>query len=585
MTKKVKKSQWSVFLRLVGYLKNYKWLTFVSFLFLVAVTFLESVIPLVARYYIDNYITTNQLINGVGIIIGYYAIYVTHIILSYVSTLLAAKLSFGIVCNIRQDVFNNVQCLGMRYFDQHANGTIVSHITNDTETVAVMFNGLLMNFIRAIFLFSATLYTMIWLDIRLTAIIVLFLPIILLSMFFYRRLSTPIIMRTRAKLGELNAKLSESIEGMRIIQVFNQEVRLSDEFDKLNGEHLQSANQSINMDSIFLRPAMSLLQLLAYAVLAMYFGLTFKDAGLTAGLMYAFIQYINRLFNPLIQVTQDFATLQTSMVSASRVFDLIDEFDYDPKQAQTFNDVVECGNVVFDQVSFSYDGVTNVLNDISFTVKKGETIAFVGHTGSGKSSIINVLMRFYEFDKGSVTIDGVDIKAYSASHLRQAIGLVLQDPFLFHGTVADNIKLYQNISCESVVEAAKFVDADDFISKLPQGYDEPVTERGSTLSSGQRQLVAFARTIAIQPKILILDEATANIDSETEEIIQRSLHKMRKGRTTIAIAHRLSTIQDANCIYVLDKGRIVESGTHDELLAQRGQYYEMYVLQSGNKTL
>lgn len=582
MTKKVKKSQWSVFLRLVGYLKNYKWLTFVSFIFLVVVTFMESVIPLVARYYIDNYITTNQLANGVWIIIGYYAMYLMHITLSYVGTLLAAKLSFGVVRDIRQDVFNNVQRLGMRYFDQNANGTIVSRITNDTETVAVMFNGLLMNFIRAIFLFSATLYTMIWLDIRLTAIIVLFLPIILLSMFFYRRLSTPIIMRTRAKLGELNAKLSESIEGMRIIQAFNQEERLSDEFDKLNGEHLQSANQSINMDSIFLRPAMSLLQLLAYAVLAMYFGLTFKDAGLTAGLMYAFIQYVNRLFNPLIQVTQDFATLQTSMVSASRVFDLIDEVDYEPKQDDTFDDVVERGDVVFEHVSFSYDGVTNVLNDISFTVKKGETIAFVGHTGSGKSSIINVLMRFYEFEKGRVMIDGVDIKTYQADKLRQAIGLVLQEPFLFHGTIADNIQLYQNISRENVVEAAKFVDADEFITNLPKGYDEPVTERGSTLSSGQRQLVAFARTIATQPKILILDEATANIDSETEEMIQRSLNKMRKGRTTIAIAHRLSTIQDANCIYVLDKGRIVESGTHDELLALRGQYYEMYVLQSGN---
>lgn len=581
MSKEVETSQWGVFLRLVGYLKQYKWLTFVSFLFLVAVTFMESIIPLVARYYIDNYITTNQLANGAWVIVGYYMMYLAHIVLSYVGTILAAKLSFGVVRDMRQDVFNNVQRLGMCYFDQNANGTIVSRITNDTETVAVMFNGLLMNFIRAIFLFSATLYTMIWLDSRLTAIIVLFLPIILLSMYFYRRLSTPIIMKTRAKLGELNAKLSESIEGMRIIQAFNQEERLSDEFDQLNGEHLQSSNQSINMDSIFLRPAMSLLQLLAYAALAMYFGLTFKEAGLTAGLMYAFIQYVNRLFNPLIQVTQDFATLQTSMISASRVFDLIDEVDYEPEQFESFENTVECGDVVFDHVTFSYDGVTNVLNDISFSVKKGETIAFVGHTGSGKSSIINVLMRFYAFDKGHVTIDGVDIKSYKAHHLRQNIGLVLQEPFLFHGTIADNIKLYQNIERSQVIEAAKFVDADEFISNLPQGYDEPVTERGSTLSSGQRQLVAFARTIATQPKILILDEATANIDSETEEMIQRSLHKMRKGRTTIAIAHRLSTIQDANCIYVLDKGRIIESGTHEELLALQGQYYDMYRLQSG----
>ncbi|QTU82779.1 ABC transporter ATP-binding protein [Carnobacteriaceae bacterium zg-C25] len=577
----MKTSQWALFKRLIGYLKRYKGLTFLSILFLVAFTVTESVIPLVARYYIDAYITTNQITSGLWVIAGYYLIYLMHIILGYVGTLLFAKISYGVVRDMRQDVFDNVQRLGMRYFDQSANGTVVSRITNDTETVAVMFNGLLTNMIRAIFLFSATLYTMIWLDAKLTAIIVLFLPVIMLSMTMYRRLSAPIIMNTRAKLGELNAKLSESIEGMRVIQAFNQEERIFDEFDQLNEEHLVSANRSINIDSIFLRPAMSLLQLLAYALLATYFGLTFKDAGLTAGLMYAFIQYVNRLFNPLIQVTQDFATLQTSMVSASRVFDLIDEDVYEPEQLNATHAAIENGDVVFEHVSFSYDGVNNVLNDISFTVKKGETIAFVGHTGSGKSSIINVLMRFYEFSKGSVTIDGVNIKEYPQQVIRDNIGLVLQEPFLFHGTIADNIQMYQHLTRQQVIDAAKFVDADEFISKLDNGYDAPVAERGSTLSSGQRQLIAFARTIALNPKVLILDEATANIDSETEEMIQRSLHKMRQGRTTIAIAHRLSTIQDANCIYVLDKGRIVEQGTHEELLALQGQYYDMYRLQSG----
>ncbi|MBS4762092.1 ABC transporter ATP-binding protein [Carnobacteriaceae bacterium zg-ZUI252] len=577
----MKTSQWALFKRLIGYLKRYKGLTFLSILFLVAFTVTESVIPLVARYYIDAYITTNQITSGLWVIAGYYIIYLMHIVLGYVGTLLFAKISYGVVRDMRQDVFDNVQRLGMRYFDQSANGTVVSRITNDTETVAVMFNGLLTNMIRAIFLFSATLYTMIWLDAKLTAIIVLFLPVIMLSMTMYRRLSAPIIMNTRAKLGELNAKLSESIEGMRVIQAFNQEERIFDEFDRLNEEHLVSANRSINIDSIFLRPAMSLLQLLAYALLATYFGLTFKDAGLTAGLMYAFIQYVNRLFNPLIQVTQDFATLQTSMVSASRVFDLIDEDVYEPEQLNATHAAIENGDVVFEHVSFSYDGVNNVLNDISFTVKKGETIAFVGHTGSGKSSIINVLMRFYEFSKGSVTIDGVNIKEYPQQVIRDNIGLVLQEPFLFHGTIADNIQMYQHLTRQQVIDAAKFVDADEFISKLDNGYDAPVAERGSTLSSGQRQLIAFARTIALNPKVLILDEATANIDSETEEMIQRSLHKMRQGRTTIAIAHRLSTIQDANCIYVLDKGRIVEQGTHEELLALQGQYYDMYRLQSG----
>ena len=296
--------------------------------------------------------------------------------------------------------------------------------------------------------------------------------------------------------------------------------------------------------------------------------------------MYAFIQYINRLFDPLIEVTQNFSILQTSMVSAGRVFALIDQSNYEPVQADSELAIRE-GNIRFEHVCFSYDGVNQILDDISFSVKKGETIAFVGHTGSGKSSIINVLMRFYEFQSGRVLIDNVDIRNYSHQELRKNMGLVLQEPFLYHGTIKSNIAMYQEISDEEVKAAAEFVDADAFIQELPQGYDSPVSERGSSFSTGQRQLLAFARTVASQPKILILDEATANIDSETETLVQNSLEKMRKGRTTIAIAHRLSTIQDANCIYVLDKGRIIESGSHEELLALGGTYHKMYSLQAG----
>ena len=296
--------------------------------------------------------------------------------------------------------------------------------------------------------------------------------------------------------------------------------------------------------------------------------------------MYAFIQYINRLFDPLIEVTQNFSILQTSMVSAGRVFALIDQSNYEPVQADSELAIRE-GNIRFEHVCFSYDGVNQILDDISFSVKKGETIAFVGHTGSGKSSIINVLMRFYEFQSGRVLIDNVDIRNYSHQELRKNMGLVLQEPFLYHGTIKSNIAMYQEISDEEVKAAAEFVDADAFIQELPQGYNSPVSERGSSFSTGQRQLLAFARTVASQPKILILDEATANIDSETETLVQNSLEKMRKGRTTIAIAHRLSTIQDANCIYVLDKGRIIESGTHEELLTLGGTYHKMYSLQAG----
>lgn len=578
---KAPKSQWHVFTRLMGYMFRYKGLTFLALAFLLGTSVLESVIPLVARYFIDTFLAKKDAnAAGLAVLVGYYGLFLLQVTLVYVGNLLFAKVSYSVVRDMRQDAFDNMQRLQMAYFDRTPTGSIVSRLTNDTEAVSAMFSGLLSSFIQAIFVFSVTLYTMVLLDIRLTALIVLFLPMIVVCVSIYRKKSVEVITITRAKLSELNVKLAESIDGMRMIQAFRQEQRMIDEFEQTNEAHLKFANRSVNIDSLFLRPAMSLLKLLAYALLMAYFGFSWQKIGLTAGLMYAFIQYVNRLFDPLIQVTQNFSTLQTSMVSAGRVFDMIDNMEYEPVQAGNTTEMTT-GNIEFKNVSFSYDGQTPVLNDISFKVNKGETIAFVGHTGSGKSSIINLFMRFYEFEKGQILIDGVDIKDYSAHALRQEIGLVLQEPFLYHGTIESNIKMYQDLSPESVRHAAEFVDAHEFIAALPNGYQEPVTERGSTLSTGQRQLLAFARTIATNPKVLILDEATANIDSETEELIQRSLHKMRRGRTTIAIAHRLSTIQDANCIYVLEKGRIIEQGTHQELLALQGTYYNMYQLQAG----
>ncbi|WP_019785326.1 ABC transporter ATP-binding protein [Streptococcus sobrinus] len=571
--------QWQIFKRLLAYLKTYKWLTSLALAFLLLTSVVQTVIPLVARYFIDHYIQhLSQL--ALTILAGYFLLYILQMIFSYVGNYLFAKVAYSIVRNIRQDAFDNIQSLGMAYFDQTPAGSIVSRLTNDTEAISQMFTGILSSFISAIFIFATTLYTMIVLDLRLTILVVLFLPFIFILVDLYRKKSMTVIEATRARLSDINTKLSESIEGIRVIQAFRQEERLKEEFDTINQSHLAYANRSVLLDSIFLRPAMSLLKLLGYAVLMAYFGLTWKTFGITAGLMYAFIQYINRLFDPLISVTQNFSTLQTSMVSAGRVFKLIDRQDYEPQQANQDLQVTQ-GSIEFKNVSFSYDGKRQILDNISFSVKKGQTIAFVGPTGSGKSSIINVFMRFYEFGSGQVLLDGHDIRDYSQAELRRSVGLVLQDPFLYHGTISSNIRMYQDISDQEVRAAAEFVNAADFIEKLPQGYDEPVTERGSTYSTGQRQLLAFARTVASKPKVLILDEATANIDSGTEDVIQNSLKKMRQGRTTIAIAHRLSTIQDANCIYVLDKGRIIESGTHEELLAKQGTYHRMYQLQAG----
>ena len=574
-----KQEQWTVLKRLLGYLKPYSLLTLLALSFLLATTVIKSIIPLVASHFIDQYLG-NLSQFAVTVLIAYYGLYILQTLIQYMGNLLFARVSYSIVRDIRRDAFANMERLGMSYFDKTPSGSIVSRLTNDTETISDMFSGLLSSFISAIFIFVTTLYTMMVLDFRLTGLVLLFLPLIFILVNLYRKKSVKIIEKTRSFLSDINSKLAESIEGIRIIQAFNQEKRLQEEFDEINEEHYVYANRSVALDALFLRPAMSLLKLLGYAVLMAYFGYRGLYIGMTAGTMYAFIQYINRLFDPLIEVTQNFSILQTSMVSAGRVFALIDQSNYEPVQADSELAIRE-GNIRFEHVCFSYDGVNQILDDISFSVKKGETIAFVGHTGSGKSSIINVLMRFYEFQSGRVLIDNVDIRNYSHQELRKNMGLVLQEPFLYHGTIKSNIAMYQEISDEEVKAAAEFVDADTFIQELPQGYDSPVSERGSSFSTGQRQLLAFARTVASQPKILILDEATANIDSETETLVQNSLEKMRKGRTTIAIAHRLSTIQDANCIYVLDKGRIIESGTHEELLTLGGTYHKMYSLQAG----
>ncbi|WP_423217047.1 ABC transporter ATP-binding protein [Streptococcus equinus] len=572
-------NQWRVFKRLMSYLKPYKFLTALALGLLLLTTVVKSLIPLVASYFIDHFLTDmNQ--TAMLILLGYYLMYVVQTIIQYFGNFFFARVSYSIVRDIRRDAFANMEKLGMSYFDKTPAGSIVSRITNDTEAISDMFSGLLSSFISAIFVFTVTLFTMLKLNAVLTAWVSLFLPFIFILVNLYRKKSVKVIAKTRALLSDINSKLSESIEGIRIIQAFGQEERLKGEFEEINQEHVQYANRSIALDSIFLRPAMSLLKLLAYAILMAYFGFRGMEVGISAGLMYAFIQYVNRLFDPLIEVTQNFSTLQTSMVSAGRVFDLIDEKQYEPEQVGVQKEV-PFGNIEFKNVSFSYDGKRQILDDISFKVNQGETIAFVGSTGSGKSSIINVFMRFYEFQSGQVLLDGVDIRKYSKEALRKHIGLVLQEPFLYHGTIKSNIKMYQDISDETVQSAAKFVDADQFIQKLPEKYDTKVTERGSSFSTGQRQLLAFARTVASQPKILILDEATANIDSETENIVQESLKKMRQGRTTIAIAHRLSTIQDADCIYVLDKGKIIESGNHEKLLSQKGTYYRMYQLQAG----
>lgn len=574
-------SKSKTFFRLMRYMLRYKGLSILALLFILMTSIVATAIPLLAQYYIDNFITKNIAKAGLYILIIYFGLFILRVVFTFLGEYYFAKVAHSIVRDLRNDSFANLQKLGMSYFDKTPVGSVVSRLTNDTQAVADMFGTIFSSFLNTILMFVVTLSAMIALSWQLTIYMILFIPVMVGSVYLYQKLSSRLVEISRAKISEMNTKLSESIEGMKIIQAFNQEQRLIDEFGEVNNEHLRYYTKSLKVDSLLLRPAMALFKVLAYGVIVMYFGLSFESAGFTAGIIYAFIQYTNQLFNPLIELMQNFSILQTSIISAGRVFTLIDNEEYEPEQKEG-DYKISRGDIEFKNISFSYDGKRDVLKNISFSVKNGESIAFVGATGSGKSSIMNLFLRFYDYDRGEILIDGVNIKDYSSKELRNSVGLVLQDPFLYHGTVESNIKMYnEELTREDVIEAAKFVDAHNFIDKLEDKYDSVVTERGSAFSSGERQLLTFARTIASKPKILILDEATANIDSETEELIQHSLEKMRKGRTTIAIAHRLSTIQDSNCIYVLDKGEIIESGTHDELIALKGNYYKMYQLQAG----
>ena len=578
------REQWQVFKRLFAYVAPHKKEVAIAMTMLLLSIAGGIAGPLIIQRFIDDFITPMQFPKQETITIFalYVGITLMLVIFSYFQMIRFQHIALKIIQQMRIDVFTKVQGLGMRYFDATPAGSIVSRVTNDTESIKEMFVSVIVTFISSILTLIGVYIALFFLDVKLAFIALLLLPFFLGIMTIYRKYSADFYADLRERLSQLNAKIAESISGMGMIQTFRQEARMADEFKEINDNHFKAGLRNIKFDSMLLGPAIDLLYALAIVVTLGYFGFTSMETAIDVGVIYAFTTLLGRLFQPVQQVMQRLSIFQQALVSASRVFRLMDDETVEPNQTGTATKPITDGVIEFKDVSFSYDGERDVLKNISFTAQAGETVALVGHTGSGKSSIINLLMRFYEFERGSITIDGQSIKSYPAAQLREKVGLVLQDPFLFYGTIASNIRLHHpEMDDETVQEAAQFVQAHHFIEQLPNGYEEHVTERGSTFSSGQRQLIAFARTMATDPKILILDEATANIDTETEVAIQASLEKMRKGRTTIAIAHRLSTIQDAELILVLHQGEIVERGTHQQLLSERGLYYKMYQLQNG----
>lgn len=578
------RDQWHTLMRLIRYTFPFKWLILAAFVMLGISTAAGVAVPYIVKVFIDDYLTPRHFPQQeiIWMIVIFIGIELIGAITTYINIYMFQNFAFKIIQQLRIDAFDKMGELGMKYFDEVPSGSIVSRLTNDTEAIVNMFVGVFSSFMMALFTVISSFIMMFILDVRLALMALCFMPIIIIILALYRKYASIFFAQARQRLSDLNAKLAESIEGIRMIQVFNQERRLQKEFDEINEEHYQYNLKTIRLDGLLLRPAIGMLSIFATVMILSYFGLLSFSSTVTAGVVYAFVQYMQRFFEPINQVSQNLNIFQQAIVAANRVFALLDNDTLEPQQNEIADHHITDGKIEFKDVTFSYDGKHNVLKHITFTANPGETIALVGHTGSGKSTIINLFMRFYEFNQGEILIDGQSIKTIPKQELKRKVGLVLQDPFIFYGTVLSNIRLYHpTMTFEQAKAAAEFVHADRFIEQLPEQYEHKVIEKGSAFSSGERQLIAFARTMAIDPKILILDEATAFIDSETEEQIQNSLKDMRKGRTTLAIAHRLSTIQDANQILVLNQGEIVERGTHEELLAQKGIYYNMYLLQNG----
>lgn len=576
------KEQLAVTRRMLKFARPFKKIFAWAIFFAILLSGMNVLLPKILQVFMDQYLTPKTATTKIILFFGglYFIGILVKSIVWFFQGYLYSKASLNTYQSVRVRLFEKLHTLGMRYFDQTPAGSIVSRVTNDTDTLFEFWFVFLM-ILTGVFAVISSFIAMALINVKITIACLFFLPFLLIIIWYYQKFSSKVYRNMREKLSQLNTKLNESISGMSIIQQFRQEHRLEEEFEQTNDEYLQTRLSMIKTNSLLLAPIINLLMALATALVLSMFGYQALEHPVEVGMIYAFISYVQAFFNPMTNMMDYLSIYQDGMVAGTRIFKVLDHEEFAPKQNSDADAKVTEGKIEFRNVSFSYDGEHNVLNNISFVAKPGETVALVGHTGSGKSSIINVMMRFYEFYDGEILIDDRDIRTYPLKELREKMGLVLQDAFMFYGDIAGNIRLLNsNITDQQIKEAAEFVQADKFIETLPGKYHAKVIERGASYSSGQRQLISFARTIVTNPKMLILDEATANIDTETESLIQEGLAKMRQGRTTIAIAHRLSTIRDANLILVLEKGHVVERGNHDSLIEQGGLYYDMYRLQS-----
>lgn len=566
-------------MRLIAYMKPYAHWVIFALLLVLGLTAFDLYRPMLVGDAIDTFGANGDYDVIIATAIKYAVVLALSFAFNIAQTWILQKTGQNIILQIRKDLYRHIQSLGSRYFDITPVGKLVTRVTNDVEALNEMYSGILVQLFRNIVKIVGLAGVMLVLDVRLAAISFVLMPLVIGLTVLCQKIARNIYRLYRTRLTDINTFLSEHLSGMKIIQIFGRQERKFEEFHDKNTKLYKAFYREMLMYAVF-RPLIYILSILSLMIVLWFGSRNVFDEIISVGTLYIFSNYIRSFFDPIQELAEQFSTLQSSIASAEKIFTVMDEDEFIPEVENPKHPDKITGKIEFDHVWFAYDGENYVLKDVSFVINPGEKVAFVGATGAGKSSILNLIGRYYDIQKGHIYIDGIDIRQLSKKQLRSAIGQMQQDVFIFEGDVAYNIRLNDDdITDAQVKAAAEYVNASHFIEKLPQGYHEPVTERGATFSAGERQLLSFARTLAHNPSILVMDEATANIDTETEILIQEALEKLMDGRTTIMVAHRLSTIQHADCIMVMHKGRICERGTHRELLEQDGIYRKLYELQ------
>lgn len=566
-------------MRLIAYMKPYAHWVIFALLLVLGLTAFDLYRPMLVGDAIDTFGANGDYDVIIATAIKYAVVLALSFAFNIAQTWILQKTGQNIILQMRKDLYRHIQSLGSRYFDITPVGKLVTRVTNDVEALNEMYSGILVQLFRNIVKIVGLAGVMLVLDVRLAAISFVLMPLVIGLTVLCQKIARNIYRLYRTRLTDINTFLSEHLFGMKIIQIFGRQERKFEEFHDKNTKLYKAFYREMLMYAVF-RPLIYILSILSLMIVLWFGSRNVFDEIISVGTLYIFSNYIRSFFDPIQELAEQFSTLQSSIASAEKIFTVMDEDEFIPEVKNPKQPDKITGKIEFDHVWFAYDGENYVLKDVSFVINPGEKVAFVGATGAGKSSILNLIGRYYDIQKGHIYIDGIDIRQLSKKQLRSAIGQMQQDVFIFEGDVAYNIRLNDDdITDAQVKAAAEYVNASHFIEKLPQGYHEPVTERGATFSAGERQLLSFARTLAHNPSILVMDEATANIDTETEILIQEALEKLMDGRTTIMVAHRLSTIQHADCIMVMHKGRICERGTHRELLEQDGIYRKLYELQ------